>query len=70
MRAVERLQHEVALLTLRTEQLRIHLRSIPRTSAEARKVQAVLLAMKLKIRTLLRFSRAAGVTGRGRATLH
>ena len=70
MRAVERLQHEVALLTLRTEQLRIHLRSIPRTSAEARKVQAVLFAMKLKIRTLRRFSRAAGVTGPGRATLH
>ena len=70
MKTVERLQHEVALLTLRTEQLRIHLRSVSRTSAEARKVQAVLLAMKLKIRTLRRFSRAAGVAGRGRATLH
>ena len=43
---------------------------VPRTSAEARKVQAVLLAMKLKIRALRRFSRAAGVPGRARATLH
>jgi hypothetical protein len=67
---MERLNHEIALLEMRTEQLRIHLRSVPSASAEARKVRCVLSAMRMKIRTLKGFARAAGVTGRGKATLH
>jgi hypothetical protein len=67
---MERLTHEVALLEMRTEQLRIHLRSVPPSSTEARKVRCVLCTMRVKIRTLKRFARAAGVTGPGKATLH
>jgi hypothetical protein len=67
---MERLNQEVALLEMRTEQLRIHLRSVSSSSAEARKVRCVLSAMRTKIRTLKRFARAAGVVGRGKATLH
>jgi hypothetical protein len=67
---MEHLIHEVALLELRTEQLRIHLQSIPVSGTEARKVRCVLSAMRTKIRTLKHFARAAGVMGRGKATLH
>ena len=67
--AVERLYHEVALLEMRSEQLRIHLESVPDRSAEAHKVRAVLSAMRLKIRALRQFERAAG-KGRGTALLH
>jgi hypothetical protein len=67
---MERLNHEVALLEMRTEQLRIHLQSVPTASTEARKVRCVLSAMRIKIRTLKRFARAAGVMGCGKATLH
>jgi hypothetical protein len=67
---MERLNHEVALLEMRTEQLRIHLRSVPSASVEARNVRCVLSAMRIKIRMLKRFARAAGVMGCGKATLH
>jgi hypothetical protein len=67
---MESLNHEVALLEMRTEQLRIHLRSVPSTSLEARKVRCVLSAMRIKIRTLKRFARASGAVGHGKATLH
>ena len=67
---MERLNHEVALLEMRTEQLRIHLQSVPASSTEARKVRCVLSAMRIKIRTLKRFARAAGVVGCSKATLH
>jgi hypothetical protein len=64
-----RLNHEVALLKMRTEQWRIHLRSVPASSPEGRKVRSVLAAMKLKIKVLRRFARCTA-TGCGRATLH
>jgi len=67
---MEHLNHEVALLEMRKEQLRIHLGSVPRASAEARRVRSILRAMNVKIRTLKRLARAAGVMGRGKATLH
>jgi len=67
---VKRVHCEVTLLEMRSEQLRIHLRSIPHSSAEARKVRSVLDAMKLKIRVLRRFARQSGLGGRGKATLH
>jgi hypothetical protein len=67
---MERLNHEVALLEMRTEQLRIHLRSVPSASAEARKVRCVLTAMRTRVRTLKHFARAVGEMGRGKATLH
>jgi hypothetical protein len=67
---MERLHHEVALLEMRTEQLRVHLRSVRSDCAEARKVRCVLSAMRIKIRTLKHFARAAGVMGHGKATLH
>ena len=67
---MESLNHEVALLAMRTEQLRIHLQSVPASSTEARKLRCVLSAMRTKIRTLKRFARAAGVVDRGKATLH
>jgi hypothetical protein len=67
---MEHLNHEVALLEMRTEQLRIHLQSVPAASTEARKIRCVLSAMRIKIRTLKRFARAAGLIGRGKVTLH
>jgi hypothetical protein len=67
---MERLNHEVALLEMRTEQLRIHLQSVPAASTEARKVRCVLSAMRIKIRTLKRFARTTGTIGRGKPTLH
>ena len=67
---MKRLNHEIALLEMRTEQLRIHLRSVSAYSTDARKVRCVLSAMRMKIRTLKRFARAAGVRGRGKVTLH
>jgi hypothetical protein len=66
---MERLNHEVALLKMRTEQWRIHLRSVPVSSPEGRKVLSVLAAMKLKIKVLRRFARSSGASC-GRATLH
>ena len=69
-RAMEHLIHEVAVLEMRTEQFRIHLRSVPASSMEARNVRCVLSAMRIKIGTLKRFARTAGVMGRGKATLH
>ena len=67
---MESLNHEVALLEMRTEQLRIHLSSVPSASAEARRVRCVLSAMRIKIKTLKHFARAVGAIGRGKATLH
>ena len=67
---MERLNREVALLEMRTEQLRIHLRSVPAYSTDARKARCALTAMRIRIKTLKRFARAAGVVGRGKATLH
>jgi hypothetical protein len=67
---VERVHHEVALLQMRSEQLRFHLRSLPHASAEARKVHLFLNAMKLKIRVLKQFARQSDLVGRGRAKLH
>jgi len=67
---MERLNREVTLLEMRTEQLRIHLRSVPAYSTDARKVRCVLSAMRTRIRTLKRFARAARVVRRGKATLH
>ena len=67
---MESLNHEVALLEMRTEQLRIHLHSVPSASTEARKVGCVLGAMRIKIKTLKRFARASGAVGYGKATLH
>jgi hypothetical protein len=37
---MERLNHEVALLEMRMEQLRIHLQSVPASSTEVRKCGA------------------------------
>ena len=67
---MERVHHEVALLQMRSEQLRLHLRLLPHASTEARKVRSVLNAMRLKVRVLRRFGREAGMSERGRATLH
>jgi hypothetical protein len=67
---MERLNHEVALLEMRMEQWRIHLRSVPTYRTDARKVRCVLSAMRMKIRTLKRFARTACIAGRGKATLH
>ena len=49
---MERLNHEIALLEMRTEQLRIHLRSVRSGNPEARKVRSVLSAMRTKMRAL------------------
>ena len=67
--AVEGLHHEVALLEMRSEQLRIHLLSMPARSAESRNVRSVLLAMQLKMRALRQFEYDADKT-LGTATLH
>jgi hypothetical protein len=45
---MERLKHEIALLEIRTEQLRIHLRSIPFANPEARQLLSQLGAMSAK----------------------
>ena len=66
---MERFHHEVALLEMRAEQLRIHLRSLPFTSAEGRKVRAILAAMRFKIKILKQFEYGIG-KGRGTAPLH
>jgi hypothetical protein len=65
---MESLKHEIALLEMRAEQLRIHLRSFPSGNAEARKVRSVLSAMRTKIRALRQFARAS--MGRANITLH
>jgi hypothetical protein len=57
------------LLKMRSEQLRIHLRSLPFTSTEGRKVRAILAAMQFKIKTLRQFECGTG-KGRGIAPLH
>jgi hypothetical protein len=66
---MQRLNREVALLKMRTEQWRIHLRSVPASSPEGRKVRSVLAAMKLKIKVLRRFARCTAASC-GKATLH
>ncbi len=66
---MERLNHEVALLKMRTVQWRIHLRSVPASSQEGRKVRSMLAAMKLKIKVLRCFARCTAA-GCGWATLH
>jgi hypothetical protein len=66
---VERLHHEVALLEMRSEQLRIHLYSMPHRSAESRKGRSVLLAMQWKITALRQFEHDAD-KALGRAALH
>jgi hypothetical protein len=66
---VERLPDEVALLEMRSEQLRIHLQSMPYRSAESRKVRSDLLAMQWKITALRQFEYDAA-QGRGAAALH
>ena len=66
---MEGLHHEVALLEMRSEQLRIHLQSMPARSAESRNVRSVLLAMQLKMRALRQFEHDADKT-QGTATLH
>ena len=66
---MEGLHHEVALLEMRSEQLRIHLQSMPARSAESRNVRSVLLAMQLKMRALRQFEDDADKT-LGTATLH
>jgi hypothetical protein len=65
---MERLNHEVALLKMRAEQWRIHLRPVPASSPEERKVRSVLAAMKLKIQVVTRFARSTAASC-GRATL-
>jgi hypothetical protein len=68
---VERLKHEIALLEMRSEQLRIHLRSIPSGDLEARRIRAVISTMSTKLRALKQFARIAGATGRrSKPTLH
>jgi hypothetical protein len=67
---MESLNREIALLELRAEQLRIHLRSVPSANAEARKMRSVLGAMRTKITALRRFARTTGTMSRGKATLH
>jgi ribosomal protein S15P/S13E len=67
---VESLKHEIALLEMRSEQLRIHLHSIPSGHPEARRLRAVISAMRTKLRALQQFARNAGATGRSRPTLH
>lgn len=64
---MERLRQEIALLEMRTEQLRIHLRSVPIGHSEARAVRAVLCAMQIKISALRRFARTPR---HGKPTLH
>jgi len=66
---VEGLHHEVALLEMRSEQLRTHLQSMPARSAESRNVRSVLLAMQLKMRALRQFEYDADKT-LGAAALH
>jgi hypothetical protein len=66
---VEQLHHEVALLEMRSEQLRIHLYLMPAHSAESCNVRSVLLAMQLKMRALRQFEDDADKT-LGAAALH
>jgi hypothetical protein len=65
---MESLKREIAVLEMRAEQLRIHLRSFPFGNAEARKVRSVLSAIRTKIRALRQFTRAS--VGRAKPTLH
>ena len=65
---MQRLNHEVALMKMRMEQWRIHLRSVPASSPEGLKVRSLLAAMKLKIKVLRRFARSTAASC-GRATL-
>jgi hypothetical protein len=68
---MERLKPEIALLEMRSEQLRIHLRAFRgRQHPEARKVKLVLNAMGARIKALKQFARATGTIGRSKPTLH
>jgi hypothetical protein len=64
------LKHEIALLEMRSEQLRIHLHSLPFGNLEARQVVSLLCEMRTKIRVLKRFALTTGKTGSGKPTLH
>jgi hypothetical protein len=64
---MESLNHEIAVLEMRAEQLRIHLCSIPPGHPETRRVGSVLSAMRTKIGALRRLACTAG---RGKPTLH
>ena len=66
---MERLHHEIALLEMRSEQLRIHLQSMPHRSSESRQVRSVLQTMQLKMRALREFEHDADKT-LGTATRH
>jgi hypothetical protein len=68
--AVERLKHEIALLEMRSEQLRIHLRSIPSGNLESRRIRAVISSMRTKLRAIRQFARPAGAIGSSKPTLH
>jgi hypothetical protein len=57
-------------LKMRSEQLRIHLRSIPSGGLEASKIRAVISAMSTKLRALKGFAQTAGAIGRSKPTLH
>jgi len=68
---MERLKPEIALLQMRSEQLRMHLRALRSPHhPEARKVRSVLDAMRARIKALKRFARATGTIGRSKPTLH
>jgi len=67
---VDKLYHEVALLEMRSEQLRLHLGSLPDASSEARRIRSLLGTMKLKIRVLKHFAREGNRSARGMAMLH
>ena len=67
---MERLKHEIALLEMRSDQLRIHLYSMSSGHLEAGKVRAVIAAMRMKLRALKQFARSTGSSGRHAPTLH
>jgi hypothetical protein len=67
---VQRLKHQIDLLDVRSEQWRIHLRSLPSYHLEARKARAAISAMSTKLRALKQFARSGGGTGPSKPTLH
>jgi hypothetical protein len=54
----------IALLELRSEQLRIHLRAVPKESAEARQAKCDLALMKAKSAALKLFGQETDTTGK------
>jgi hypothetical protein len=67
---VERVRQDIALLEMRSEQLRLHLSSIPSGNAEARRVRAVLSSMRAKLLALKQFARTVGAIDLSKLTLH